>query len=261
MRLLFVGDLVGKAGRRALQSLLPGLQARLEPHFTVVNVENAAGGFGITPDLAREVLELDVDAMTSGNHIWDRREILDFIGNEPRLLRPANYSSALPGRGAGVFESKSGFPVAVLNLQGRVFLPSIDCPFQTADRLLQELRKRTPLILVDFHAEASSEKMAMGWYLDGKVSALVGTHTHVPTADARVLPKGTAYISDVGMTGSYESVIGMEVEPALRRFLTGVTGRLEPATARPTLCGVLVEVDNDSGGATRIQPVREEMGE
>ena len=253
MRILFVGDIVGKGGRRVLSEQLPRLQSLHRVDFTIVNVENAAGGFGLTPKLARQMFELGVDVMTSGNHIWDQKDIYPFLDHEPRLLRPANYPNDLPGKGVITTDSSIGVPVGVISLQGRVFMPCIDCPFQKAEQILARLSGEVAVVVVDFHAEATSEKMAMGWFLDGKVSALIGTHTHVPTADARILSGGTAYMTDVGMSGSYESVIGMSRERAIERFLTGLPGRLQPETSQPRLSSVVVEVDPTDGKARSIE--------
>jgi 2',3'-cyclic-nucleotide 2'-phosphodiesterase len=253
MKILFVGDIVGRGGRRVLKEHLHSIQREHDVDFTIVNVENAAGGFGVTPAIAEEVLGLGADAMTSGNHIWDRRETLDYLDREPRLLRPANYPPGLPGKPYFIGESPQGIPVAVINLQGRVFMANIDCPFRAADQILREVRNRARVIIVDFHAEATSEKMAFGWHVDGRASAVLGTHTHVPTADARILNEGTAYISDVGMTGSYQSVIGMQVQASLARFLTGIGSRFEPASESPRLCAVLLDVDEQTGRASSIR--------
>ena len=253
MKILFVGDIVGRAGRKILREHLSEVQRQNQIDFTIVNVENAAGGFGITPTLTQEILAYGVDVMTSGNHIWDKKEIVDYFSKEPRLLRPANYPPGTPGAYRCIAESPAGIPVAVINLQGRVFMPVIDCPFQMVEREIPKLARKTPVIIVDFHAEATSEKMAFGWFLDGKVSALIGTHTHVPTADARILPKGTAYISDVGMTGSYESVIGMKIKGSLSRFLTGVPSHFEAETKSPRFSSVIVDVDESSGNARSIR--------
>lgn len=253
MKILFVGDLVGRAGRTVLKKQLPRLKEAHEIDFTVANVENAAGGFGLTPSLGDEILNLGVDVMTSGNHIWDRKEIYDYFPRQPRLLRPGNYPAGSPGCYKFVGNDRRGQRVAVINLQGRVFMPSIECPFRMAEEEISKLADKTSAILIDFHAEATSEKMAFGWFMDGRVSAVVGTHTHVPTADARILPKGTAYISDVGMTGSYNSVIGMKVESALPRFLTGLPSRFEVASDSPRLSAVVLDIDETSGRACSIE--------
>lgn len=252
MRILFVGDIVGRGGRTILSEKLPAVKQDQQIDYTIVNVENAAGGFGVNAPIVKTILGLGVDVMTSGNHIWDRKEVFDLLAKEERLLRPGNYPPGLPGQYLHLGTSTTGVPVAVVNLQGRVFMPVIDCPFRFIDGLLERLRTEAAVIVVDFHAEATSEKMAFGWYVDGRVSAVVGTHTHVPTADARILPKGTAYITDVGMTGSFESVIGMEVEGSLSRFLTGIAGRFEPATRQPRLSSVVLTVDETTGRALDI---------
>jgi metallophosphoesterase (TIGR00282 family) len=255
MNILMVGDVFGEPGRSAVQKLLPRLREEHRVDFTVVNVENAASGFGVTPQMARAFLDQGVDVMTSGNHIWDRKEIVEYITRENLLLRPANFPAGTPG--VGHITLKAGpHRVAVLNLMGRVFMHPIDCPFRKADELLPELRKETPIILVDMHAEATSESVAMGWYLDGRVSAVVGTHRHVQTADERVLPKGTAYITDLGMTGPTDSVIGVDTDLILHRFLTQMPIRFEPARGPAALHGVLITVDPDTGRASEIRRLR-----
>jgi metallophosphoesterase (TIGR00282 family) len=255
MNILMLGDVFGEPGRAALQKTLRRLKDEHRIDFTVVNVENAAAGFGVTPQLARGILELGVDVMTSGNHIWDRKEIVEFIGRENLLLRPANFPPGTPG--AGYVTVKAGpHRVAVLNLMGRVFMNPIDCPFQKADEIIPELRRETPIVLVDMHAEATSESVAMGWYLDGRVSAVVGTHRHVQTADERVLPGGTAYITDLGMTGPVDSVIGVDKDLILQRFLTQMPIRFEPARGPAAVCGVVVTVDPETGRASEIRRLR-----
>jgi metallophosphoesterase (TIGR00282 family) len=249
---LFLGDIVGKPGRRALKKFLPDLLEQYSPSLVVANGENAAGGIGITPDICRQLLA-QVDVLTSGNHIWDKRDAVEYLDQEPRLLRPANYPSPNPGKGVYAFETKEGFHVAILNLQGRVFMEPIDCPFRAADRELKLLEDRNPMILVDFHAEATSEKQAMGWYLDGRASAVVGTHTHVPTADEKILPQGTAYITDVGMVGGYESVIGLKKEQAIQRFLTSRPQRFEPEKRGLMFSYAFIEVNTKTGKALSIQ--------
>ncbi len=253
MKVLFVGDIVGSAGRKVLRRYLSQLQHEHEIDFTIANVENAAGGFGITADIAQDILDYGVDVMTSGNHIWDKKEVMQYFSREPRLLRPGNYPPGLPGRDSFVAPTQVGAMAAVLNLQGRVFMPIIDCPFRRAEAQIERLSRQAQVIIVDFHAEATSEKMAFSWFLDGKVSAVIGTHTHIPTADERILPKGTAYISDVGMTGSYHSVIGMKVEGSLSRFLTGIPSRFESAKESPVLSSVVLDIDEESGKARSIQ--------
>ena len=254
MRLLFLGDIVGKPGRKALH-LLPKVVEREKIDFTVVNVENAAGGFGVTREICDELLDAGVDCMTSGNHIWDKKEILGVIDLIPQLLRPANYPARQPGRGSHVGRGKrSAIPVATLNLSGRVFIPgSVDDPFARAALEVERLRAEAKIIVVDMHAEATSEKVALGNYLDGRVTAVVGTHTHVPTCDHRILPKGTAYCTDLGMTGPYDSVIGVEKEAIVLRFLTGMPGRFETAKGDPRFAAVVVDADPETGLARGIE--------
>jgi metallophosphoesterase (TIGR00282 family) len=255
MKIMMLGDVFGEPGRAALETCLPRLKEEHRVDFTVVNVENAAAGFGVTPEIARGLLDLGVDVMTSGNHIWDRKEILAYIAKENLLLRPANFPPGTPG--VGHVTVKAGpHRVAVLNLMGRVFMSPIDCPFQKADEIIPELRKETPIILVDMHAEATSESVAMGWYLDGRVSAVAGTHRHVQTADERILPGGTAYITDLGMTGPIDSVIGVDKDLILRRFLTQMPIRFEPAKGPAAVCGVVITVDPESGRASEIRRLR-----
>jgi len=252
MNLLFIGDIVGRPGRDLVQKGLRGLVEHFDIDLTIANAENSAAGFGITRDIGETLLEWGVDVMTSGNHIWDKKEVLEYIGAEPRLLRPANYPAGVPGRGSYVAQTRDGRAVGVINVMGRVFMTPIDDPFAVVLREIEAIRHRTRVIFVDMHAEATSEKIAMGWHLDGKVTAVVGTHTHVQTADERVLPNGTAYITDVGMTGPHDSIIGMEKEPSLARFLNGMPSRFEPASANPRLNGVVVQADDKTGRATTI---------
>jgi metallophosphoesterase (TIGR00282 family) len=256
LRILFLGDIIGHPGRQALKQLLPGLLERSSPDLVIANAENAAGGSGITEEIARELFQ-KVQVLTSGNHVWDKKESLGYLDAEPRLLRPANYPPANPGKGVYFHESEDGWTAAVLNLQGRVFMEPIDCPFRKADELLERIRARTPVVIVDFHAEATSEKQALGWHLDGRVSAVIGTHTHVPTADEKILPGGTAYLTDVGMVGGYHSVIGIRPDQALARFLSGRPQRFEPAKDGLLLSAALVEVDAATGKALSI--CREEV--
>lgn len=225
----------------------------------VVNGENAAAGFGLTLDIVREFFDLGVDVITSGNHIWDKKEIFEHLDREPRLLRPANYPPGLPGRGSGVYSTAAGIPVGIVNLEGRVFMNNLECPFRCADALIEDLRHQTPIILVDFHAEATSEKVAMGHYLNGRVSAVVGTHTHVQTADEQILSGGTAYLTDAGMTGSLDAVIGIRKELAIERFLTQLPVRFEVAKKDPVLCGVLFTIDEDTGRAQAVQRIFEKI--
>jgi len=255
MKILMVGDIFGEPGRRALQTLLPRLKREHHIEFTVVNVENAAGGFGVTPEIATQILEQGADVMTSGNHIWDKKEIVEYIGRENLLLRPANFPEGTPG--TGFITAKAGpHKVAVINLMGRVFMQPNDCPFRKADELVRDLRREAAVILVDFHCEATSESVAMGWYLDGRVSAVVGTHRHVQTADERVLPGGTAYITDLGMTGPIDSVIGVDKDAILRRFLSQMPVRMEPAKGPAALHGAVITVDPETGRASDILRLR-----
>jgi metallophosphoesterase (TIGR00282 family) len=255
---LFIGDIIGRPGREALKKCLPPLVEKYSPAFVVANAENAAGGVGLTPEIGAELLE-SIDVLTSGNHIWDKKEALPYLEREPRLLRPANYPPLNPGRGSYVLEGRNGWKAAVLNLQGRVFMEPLDCPFRTADEEVEKLRATTPIVVVDFHAEATSEKQALGWHLDGRVSAVIGTHTHVITADERILPQGTAFITDVGMVGGYLSVIGIRPEQAVARFLTARPQRFEPERAGLLFSAVYIELDAASGRARRI--LRETIAE
>ncbi len=235
------------------QEKLPGLIHEYRIDFCIANVENAAAGFGVTPQIADDLLNAGIDLLTSGNHIWDKRAILPYLAEQPRILRPHNYPKGVPGTGVYIGDTNCGVRVGVLNIQGRVFMPSIDCPFLTGSAAVETIRKQTPIILVDFHAEATSEKQAMGWYMDGRVSAVIGTHTHVQTADERILPKGTAYMTDLGMTGPHDSVIGSALEAALDRFIQQVPKRLEPATGNLRLCGAVIEIEETTGRALGIE--------
>src|SRR6202789_3792011 len=260
MRIPFIGDIFGRPGRTIVKDKLPGIVRDQAIDLVIANGENSAAGFGITPGLAEELFELNIDVITTGNHVWDKREIIDYFqmaegnghGPQRRLLRPANYPADMPGW--GLYQGHKGkVTYAVINLQGRVFMASNDDPFRTADQLLQKVTAK--VILVDIHAEATSEKISLGWYLDGRVTAVVGTHTHVPTADERVLPNGTAYITDVGMSGPYDSVIGVEKELVLQRFLSGMPGKFEPAKGNPKMCASLITCDPASGRASEIQRI------
>lgn len=250
-----LGDVVGRPGRQAVRRLLPALRQELEPDLVLANGENAAGGNGITEKVAAELFESGIQLLTMGNHVWDQKEALNLLDREPRIIRPANYPAGAPGQGWRV-EMVKGTPVTVLNLSGRVFLSDLDCPFRLADRLLEELGERARVVLVDFHAEATSEKQAFAWYLDGRVSAVLGTHTHVQTADERILPRGTAYITDVGMTGPWNSVLGVRTEIVIQKFLSQMPVRFEVAGGRSCLEAVLLEVDGETGRATAIQRIR-----
>ena len=253
MRILFIGDIVGRPGRDLVRRGLPALVDHHAIDFVVANAENAAAGFGITRDIGEQLLDYGVDVMTSGNHIWDKKEALDYIGIEPRLLRPANYPAGAPGNGAYVSRARNGATIGVVNVMGRVFMLNIDDPFAVVLRELEQIRHRARILFVDFHAEATSEKIAMGWHLDGKVTAVIGTHTHVQTADERILPGGTAYLTDAGMTGPHDSIIGVEIDAALGRFLTALPSKFETATGNPRLNAVIVDADEQTGLATDIE--------
>jgi len=250
-RVLIIGDVIGRSGREALRRHLPVLRDRHRPAFVVANGENAAGGVGLTEETGRELFSM-VDVLTSGNHIWDKKEGIAYMEKESRVLRPANYPPPAPGRGSVAVAGPDGLKLGVLNLQGRVFMEPIDDPFRAADAAVEELRKETPCLIVDFHAEATSEKVALGYYLDGRVSAVVGTHTHVPTADGRLLPGGTAYVTDLGMAGSRNSVIGIRKEQAILKFLTSRPIRFEPDKEGSFLSGVVVEIETATGRALSI---------
>ncbi len=263
MKILIIGDVVGAPGRDAVKALVPILKARHKLDFVIANCENVAGGAGVTPKTAEELLRAGADMLTSGQHIWRYREIGPYMDAEPRLLKPANYPSGTPGFGAYTYTAKNGVKIGVINLLGRVFMgvDALDDPFRIGLKLVEEIRKVTPVIVVDMHAEATSEKVVMGWYLDGKVSAVVGTHTHIQTADERILPQGTAYLTDLGMTGPYDSVIGRQVEPVLEKFLTGMPNRFDVAKGNIKLCGAIVEVDEATGKALKIERVQEPFGD
>ena len=258
MNILFVGDVVGKAGRQILDQRLLSLVDRHMVDLVVVNAENAAAGYGLTQSVMDELYRAGAQVLTSGNHIWDKKEIFETLKRDKRLLRPHNYPPGQPGRGYGIFETAAGAEVAVINLEGRVFMKNLDCPFRTADRILEELTGRTKVILVDFHAEATSEKQALGHYLDGRVSAVVGTHTHVQTADEKILAGGSGYLTDVGMTGAQDAVIGNQKEPAMERFLTQLPVRLEVAKKDPLLCAVLLTIDEKSGRCLGIERIQQQ---
>jgi len=255
LRILFIGDVIGKGGRKAIARLLPRLIGK-GVDFVIANGENAAGGMGITTQIAEVLFELGINVITSGNHIWRKKEIIPYLEQEHRLLRPANYPAGAPGRGSGIYTIADGRKVGVLNLEGRIFMRSLESPFKTAEEHLSFLRRETTVIIIDFHAEATSEKMALGWFLDGEVSAVLGTHTHVQTADERVLPGGTAYITDVGMTGPTDSVIGIKKEIALQRFLTMLPNMFEPAKGGIELQGVILDIDERTGLSMEIQRVK-----
>jgi metallophosphoesterase (TIGR00282 family) len=254
MKLLFIGDIVARPGRDLVRQGVKALARRHAVDLVIANVENAAAGAGITRDILDEFFQIGIDVMTSGNHVWDKREVLEFIDATPRLLRPLNYPARAPGAGSYVWQAPDGTPVGVINAMGRVFMASIDDPFAGAIHEIERVRAAgASVILVDFHAEATSEKLAFGWFLDGRVTAVVGTHTHVQTADERVLPQGTAYITDVGMTGSHDGVIGMERQAVIARFTTALPSRFEPATGNPRLHAVMIAADPESGRALSIE--------
>jgi 2',3'-cyclic-nucleotide 2'-phosphodiesterase len=257
MRILFIGDIFGQPGRRIVKELLPALREELQPDLILANAENAAAGFGITPPLVEELLDLGIAVLTSGNHIWDKKEIYPYLREQVhgRLLRPANYPGNSPGSGLFVGKTGAGIGYAVINLQGRVFMPALDCPFRKADELLRGIPDDVKIRVVDMHAEATSEKQALGWYLDGRVTAVLGTHTHVPTADETVLPQGTAYLTDMGMTGPYESIIGMERESVIQKFLDQLPARFDVAKGDVRLCAALLEADPESGQAHSVSRV------
>ncbi len=258
LTILMIGDVFGEPGRKAVFGLLPRLKAEHGVDFTIANVENAAGGAGVTPAIARAFLAAGVDVLTSGNHIWDKKEIVEFIVKENCLLRPANYPPGTPGVGAIVLKA-GAHKVGVLNLMGRIFLPTTDCPFRTADEELPRLREETPVIVVDMHGEATSEKQAMGWYLAGRASAVLGTHSHVQTADDRILPGGTAYLTDLGMTGPIDSVIGVVKEIIIQRFVSQLPARFEPAKGPTRLQGAIVRVDPETGQALTIRRLQVDL--
>jgi hypothetical protein len=262
VKLLFIGDIVGRPGRHAVKELLPKLREQRALDFVIANGENSAGGSGITPETAAEIFSAGVDVITSGDHLWDQKEVMELLANEKRFLRPLNYPPGTPGQGSGIFEVRSSklgvrSSIGVLNLQGRTFLPPLEHPFLLAAEEVKRLREQTKIIFVDFHAEATSEKIAFARFLDGHVSAVVGTHTHVQTADEQIFPGGTAYLTDAGFTGPHESVLGREIEPVIKRFLTGMPQRFEVAKNNVLLHGCMIEIDDTSGKALKIQRVSE----
>ena len=252
MKILFIADIVGRPGRWATSQLLPDLRRSLDIDFVIANVENAAGGFGLTKEIGQKIITYGVDCLTSGNHIWDRKDIFPYLNEEDRVLRPANYPPDVPGKGSGIYETRKFEKVGVINIQGRVFIKEIDCPFRRSLEEIEKLKKDAKVIVVDMHAEATSEKMTLGYYLDGKISALVGTNTHVQTADETILPKGTAYITDAGMTGPHDSIIGIRKEDFLARFLTQIPHSFRLGIEDVKFCGVLIDIDSDSGRAKSI---------
>ena len=262
MKVIFLGDIIGKPGRNALARKLDILIRENEADMIIVNGENAAGGIGISPRTCDSLFEMGVDMVTSGNHIFKKKEIIDYLDLEPRLLKPANYPPGTPGKGYYIFEVEKlgGLKVAVINICGRVFVENLDCPFRTIDRILEYIKEKTPVIIVDIHAEVTSEKVAMGWFLDGRVSAVIGTHTHIQTADERVLPGGTAYITDVGMVGSRDSVIGVKKENIIKRFLTQMPQQFTVAKEDVWINGVVIDIDEKSGKARQIIRINCEAG-
>lgn len=254
MKILLIADVIGKPGREVVKNLLPRIIEEENIQFVIANCENAAGGFGLTPNISREMFSLGVDVITMGNHVWARKEILEIIEKE-NILRPANFPAEVPGKGWVIIQASNGIKVGIINIMGRVYMSTLECPFRTADRIIEEISKETKIIIVDMHAEITSEKVAMGWYLDGKVSAVVGTHTHVPTADERILPQGTAYITDIGMTGPLDSIIGMKKEIILKKYLTQMPIRFEVATDDLVFAGAVLEVDEKTGKARSIRRI------
>ena len=264
MKLLFIGDIVGQPGRRAVAELVPKLREQLALDFVIANGENSAGGSGITPKTAGEIFSAGVDVITTGDHLWDQKEVMELLANEKRFLRPLNYPSGTPGQGSAIFpipnpgtQTQDPILIAVMNAQGRTFMPDLENPFHAAQAEVKRLREQTKIIFVDFHAEATSEKIALARMLDGQVSAVVGTHTHVQTADEQIFPGGTAYLSDAGFTGPHESVLGREIEPVVKRFLTNMPQRFEVAKDRVLLHGAMIEIDDASGKAVKIRRVAE----
>ena len=255
MKILVIGDVVGETGRNIIRDVLPSLKEDENIDFVIANGENSAGGSGITPKITQELFAYGVNVITTGDHIWDRKEVLQFIDREPKLLRPVNYPEGVPGQGSVVVTTLNKAKIGVINLVGRIFMKPLECPFRTAEKEIKKISQTTKVIVVDMHAEATSEKIALGYFLDGKVSAVIGTHTHVQTADEKILPLGTAYITDIGMSGSSISVLGREVEPVIKRFLTGMPARFGVARENPALSGVIIEINPETGKATKIQRI------
>lgn len=255
MNILVIGDIVGKPGRRALKNLLPGLQRKYNIEFTIANAENAAGGKGISKEVFTEIMGAGVDACTMGNHVWDNREIFNFIDDEPRIVRPANYPGDCPGQGFHIYTGGYNKKIGIINVSGRVFLDPLDCPFQVTEEILNGMKEETDIIIVDFHAEATSEKLAFAYYLDGRVDAVLGTHTHIQTADERILPQGTAYITDLGMTGPVDSILGMDKDLVLQRFLNQRPVRFEVAKGPAQLQGVILSFDDDRNRVIAIERI------
>ncbi len=255
MKILVIGDVVGETGRNIIRDVLPSLKEEEGIDFVIANGENSAGGSGITSKITQELFAYGVNVITTGDHIWNRKEVLQFIDREPKLLRPANYPEGVPGQGSVVVSTLNNVKVGVINLVGRIFMKPLECPFRIAEEEIKKISRETKNIIVDIHAEATSEKIALGYFLDGKVSAVIGTHTHVQTADEKILSRGTAYITDIGMSGSSISVLGREVEPIIKRFLTGMPARFGVAKENPTLSGVIIEINSETGKATKIQRI------
>jgi hypothetical protein len=253
MRILFIGDIFGRPGRDIVRQAIPALVERESLDFVIANVENSAAGFGVTGDIADTILGYGVDAMTTGNHVWDKKEVFEYIPGQPKLLRPANFPAGVPGRGSYLGRTRTGEPIGVVNVMGRVFMQPLDDPFAVVLKEIDRLRAKARVVIVDFHAEATSEKIAMGWHLDGRATAVFGTHTHVQTADERILPKGTAYLTDVGMTGPHDSIIGVTTEIALTRFVTGLPAKFEAAGGPGRLNAVIVTADQATGRATKVE--------
>ena len=261
MKILVAGDVVGRPGREAVSFFIPRLREKENLDLVIANGENAAGGSGLTPKIVKELLSSGIDVITSGDHIWKKKEVIEIIPKENRLLRPANYPDNVPGKGHVILSLKDSIKVAVINLMGRVFMKPLECPFKTVKELLDKIKEETPIVIIDFHAEATSEKVAMGWFLDGQVSCVLGTHTHIQTSDERILPKGAAYITDLGMTGSIDSVLGRRPEQVLEHFLTGMPAKFEMAKENVQLQGVIVDVDENSGKARTIKRVKLKLDE
>jgi metallophosphoesterase (TIGR00282 family) len=253
MNILFIGDIFGRPGRDIVKRALPALVEQRQIDFVIANAENSAAGFGVTGDIGDTLLGFGIDVMTTGNHVWDKKEVLDYIPRQPKLLRPANFPAGVPGRGSYLGRTRTGEPIGVVNVMGRVFMTPLDDPFAIVVREIETLRAKTRVVIVDFHAEATSEKVAMGWHLDGRATAVIGTHTHVQTADERLLPKGTACLTDVGMTGPHDSIIGVQTEAALGRFLTSMPARFEAATGPGRLNAAIITADPATGKATNIE--------
>jgi len=258
VRVLFIGDIIGRVGRRTVRQHLPAIKAHYGVHVTIANGENAAGGFGLTPEIAGELFESGIDVITSGNHIWDKKEIIPYFSHQPNLLRPLNFAEGVPGRGAVLLENLVEIPFWVVNIQGKVLMPPVACPFLAMDSFLKGLPPGRKIVVVDFHAEATSEKRAMGYYLDGRASLLLGTHTHVATRDLEILRNGTGYISDVGMSGPKDSVIGMKKEGSIERIVSGMPVLLEVAKGRPSLSAVFAEIDASTGKCVAVEHVTRE---